>query len=359
MLLAAAMAEEKEAGKRPKRRSSRVKKVAEVKGGLVVFCPLGHRIHVQERHAGRIGKCPQCKNLFFVPKLAPGDATADAEQTVAATAASASGAYSGWIVELKLHTVNPTKLKLKPGSLLNEFETADVAGSATDLLIATVFKAEGMFGGNEKVKKPATRQALFEYLAADKPAAQAPVSRAVVVGAEEAGQLKIVQPADPNEESIFASVPVFGEGRIAVRLPGIVEPGSRLYLSFGLSEFREFSQLLEKTFGVTNYGGELDIPLVDHFTEHKCHYSDSVLLALDDLTWYKADPKLKTKLLGYKCAGCGLVVSEDSRKKEKIGGKTGSGIAKAVCPKCKKKFGNLPLYGLDAPVTPSMAEATT
>ena len=42
------------------------------------------------------------------------------------------------------------------------------------------------------------------------------------------------------------------------------------------------------------------------------------------------------------------MVSEDSRKKEKIGGKTGRGIAKAKCPKCEKKFGDISLYSLQS-----------
>jgi hypothetical protein len=42
-------------------------------------------------------------------------------------------------------------------------------------------------------------------------------------------------------------------------------------------------------------------------------------------------------------------VSEDSRKKEKIGGKSDASVAKALCPKCKSKFGDITLYGLPAP----------
>jgi hypothetical protein len=41
-----------------------------------------------------------------------------------------------------------------------------------------------------------------------------------------------------------------------------------------------------------------------------------------------------------------LVISEDGRKKEKLGGPDGKGLAKAKCPKCKNKFGSNTLYML-------------
>jgi hypothetical protein len=40
-----------------------------------------------------------------------------------------------------------------------------------------------------------------------------------------------------------------------------------------------------------------------------------------------------------------LIVSEDSRKKEKVGGKSPDSVAKSKCPKCKQKMGNHQLRG--------------
>ena len=54
---------------------------------------------------------------------------------------------------------------------------------------------------------------------------------------------------------------------------------------------------------------------------------------------YLADPALNAVIGGYRCQGCGLVVSEDGRKKEKLGGANAKGLAKAKCPKCGEKFG--------------------
>ena len=57
----------------------------------------------------------------------------------------------------------------------------------------------------------------------------------------------------------------------------------------------------------------------------------------------------KLVLIGRRCQKCGLVVSEESRRKEKIGGKSDASVAKALCPKCKAKFGNINLYGIAPP----------
>ncbi len=110
--------------------------------------------------------------------------------------------------------------------------------------------------------------------------------------------------------------------------------------------------MLEKLFGIANFGQELGIPLTDSIKTCKCHYTENDLETLENVDYYLTDPALKPIVIGHKCAGCGLVVSEDARKKEKIGGKTEASIAKANCPKCKKKFGSIPLYGVDPNAKP-------
>ena len=61
---------------------------------------------------------------------------------------------------------------------------------------------------------------------------------------------------------------------------------------------------------------------------------------------YLADPAFDTQISGYRCGACGLIVSEDGRKKEKLGGPKGKSLAKAKCPKCGDVFGENPLYSL-------------
>jgi hypothetical protein len=356
-LLAAAIEEEKQSlqirrlyGRR------KVSAQAAAPGAFLVFCPNGHKVQVFDRHRGRAGRCPSCKAVFFVPAAAVEVPTSGVEGQAGAPGVEPkyqTGAYSNWMFDLRLHTVSPTKVKLKPGAMAGDYDTADVAFSDIEMLVAMVFKRGGTFAAmQEKKKKPATREAVGDFLQTKKPMAQLPVPFQTVVTANDAGGLKIVQPAMPGEESIFVGIPVFGSGRIVVRLPAVLEGGSRVYLSFSLSEFREFARLLQQVFGIANFGQELGIPLTDTTSTYKCHYSDTELVALEYLEYYQNDPALKPIIIGRKCAGCGLVVSEDARKKEKIGGKTDVSVAKAICPKCKKKFGDKTFFGLDPNAKP-------
>lgn len=349
-LLAAAIEEEKDTVKNRKAQNRR-RTEAPAPGTFVIYCPNGHRVQVHERHRGRAGRCPSCKAVFFVPIMAtpaPGEGGEGTSEVPTGPQRFEAGAYTDWIFELRLHTVNPQKLKLKPDAMAAEYDVADVAFSAQDMLTAVVFKRAGTFAAmQEKKKKPATRLAMSDYLQSKKPVTGLPVPYQTLVTADDASQLKIVQPAIPGEESIFAGIPVFGAGRIVVRLPAVLDAGSRVYLSFTLSEFREFARLLEQVFGIVNFGQELGLPLTDSLSTYKCHYSENELETLDNAEYYLNDPLLKPVVLGRKCAGCGLTVSEDARKKEKIGGKTDASISKAICPKCKKKFGDITLYGMD------------
>jgi hypothetical protein len=197
-------------------------------------------------------------------------------------------------------------------------------------------------------KTAANRQLLLEGLAQGVPMADLAIPGRLVLSAGQLQQLKIVQPTIPGEESLFADIPVFGDGRIAVRVPAADKPGIRAYLSFTLGQFRKFSMALAEVLGLADFGSGTSIPMSDDFVEATCHYSDNVLhsIPVDRLDYYRADPEIKLVVLGRKCQKCGLVVSEDSRKKEKIGGSSDGSVAKARCPKCKQKFGTQTLYGL-------------
>jgi hypothetical protein len=366
VLLDAALAEQREAEKRGRRGRRRIQRTAvtAVAGDrFLVYCPNGHRVQVQERHRGRTGRCPNCKALFFVPLpdtnltlgqaggQTNGAATGDASGQEGGAAVAPVG-YTRWITDVRLHRVNPARLKLKPGSLEAEYETVDLGACPEHLLVAVVFTGGGPFRAmQEPKKKPATRQAMLDHLGAKKPLAELPVPKSYPLTAELLTQLKIVQPPVPGEESLFADIPVFGQGRIAVRVPAADTPSERAYLSFTLSQFRQLSLILSEVFGLSDYGKGTSIPLSDDFTESTCHYSEAVLRSLpsDRLEFYRADPAMKLMVIGRRCKKCGLVVSEDSRKKEKIGGKSDASVAKALCPKCKSKFGDITLYGLPAP----------
>lgn len=355
-LLKIAAAEEAEIAK--------VRKQASSKNTFVVFCPQGHRIRVREKFRGKTGKCPKCESAFVVPQKPKPNAKKKTDPEMAAVGAAATaaptGRYSRWLADVRLHTVVPEKLKLKADSLLNEFQAVDVGVSADELLIVTLVASAGLFGANLK-KKPAIRAAMIEHLA--KPDATVDgiaVATKRQIVRDSFGQLAVVQPAPTGTESLFGNIPVFGDGRIAVRLPRLAEDKHATYLSFNLSEFRTFASALQATCGIEGFGENTEVPLTDHYETYKCHYGETPVLDLANIGYYQKDPSFNLEIGGWKCAGCGLIVSEEARKKEKLGGLNGKGLAKAKCPKCTQKFGSNALVRLStteaAPATNASAE---
>ena len=365
-LLQVALAEEAETGVRKRRRGD----TGVGRGGFVVFCPHGHRIEVQERHRGLTGRCPRCREPFAVPANPWDDQTADGEARAAAARQSESdaaesaaaearleisaGEYTRWLTDVHHHTVNVTKLKLKAGSLLNDFQEADLAFSPNGLLKIVLVKKGGLFGNAAK-KKDAVRKAVVDHLSAGKELDDLPGAAHQFYDLDAVAQIRVVQPIASADESMFAGVPVFGDGRIAVRFPKIDDSSDPQFASFALSGFREFASILDEFCGIKNFGAECGIPLDDVFTERVCHFSDAHLRILEHVDFYRNDPGFKLKLIGRRCQGCGLVVSEESRQKEKLGGKNGKGIAKAKCPKCEKPFGEISLFAFDDAPAPAPA----
>jgi hypothetical protein len=166
------------------------------------------------------------------------------------------------------------------------------------------------------------------------------------------GQPALIQPFPLSVEPQFSGVSIFGEGRIAIRLPKelVADSGvpadSTSYLSFVLSEFREFAKRVGENGGDGQLGRDSEIPFEDQANFHKCNYSEASVTELMSIDYYKKDPSFKLQVVGHRCAGCGLVISEESRRREKLGGLNGKGLAKAKCPKCAKPFGQDSLYDL-------------
>lgn len=366
VLLDIAKQEESESEGRRKQRGKR--KPGDARTGFIIFCPWGHQIEVQEKHRGQMGKCPRCKAAFIVPQARADEKVAE-ESAVDAAVASASsepigalvaGKFTRWMKDAHIHPLDPTKLKLKPGSLESTFETQDLAFGLDGLLMLTLSKKGGLFGGADK-KKLEVREAVIAHLAAGKPLSELQVASQRLFGPDTIKQIQVVQPVIYAHESMFAGIPVFGNHRIAVRLPKPSEGNELLFASFWLSEFREFAKQMDEVFGVQGFGEDVGIPLTDKLTELKCHYTEQTFQALENADYHQADPNLKPAIVGRKCEGCGLIVSEDGRKKEKLGGADGKGIAKAKCPKCQKKFGSFAFYAVEAadPAQPSAVNAPT
>ena len=160
------------------------------------------------------------------------------------------------------------------------------------------------------------------------------------------GQFVVAQPTPNGGKSIFADIPVFGVNRIAVRVPRMSDDPQPKYLSFSLSEFRTFAQNLREVCGISGLGNNTSIPMTDEYATLKCHVSNGPVLELKNLNYYEKDPAFRREISGWRCAACGIVISEASRAETKLGGPLGKTIAKAKCPKCTKKFGSVPLYVL-------------
>lgn len=346
-LLEIAMQEEKQSGRKQRRGLAR--------GGFLVYCPNGHRIEVQDRHRGRTGRCPKCRAAYTVPLLHESEGKEQAEPEAERPRPSQQGV---WITDIRLHTVDPTKLKLKPGSLASAFETFDVWCRENDIQILRLAKP-GLFGAPDKKTLAAARETLMERIDEETPLSDLPVVDRIEIKADQVGELKVAQPAPYAHESLFAGIPVFGEGRIVVRLPVSENDKTHRYLSFAITSFRKFSQALASQFEVDAFGAESGVPLDDEVRNVACHYSEQLLKPLSDVQYYEADDDVELELIGWECEGCGLVVSEPARKKEKIGGASGRGIAKAKCPKCKQKFGNHPLYVLKVTEPEATEESTS
>ncbi|MCA9016951.1 MAG: hypothetical protein KDA77_16585, partial [Planctomycetaceae bacterium] len=71
VLMNVALEEEREEKKRRKGAGRRRRRRAgKVEGGIVVYCPNGHRIRVREEFRGAAGKCPACSVVYLVPLAA-------------------------------------------------------------------------------------------------------------------------------------------------------------------------------------------------------------------------------------------------------------------------------------------------
>ena len=333
-------------------------------GGFIIFCPYGCKIEVKDKHRGSVGKCPKCRTPFLVPVDPPQYVKKKVEKKASGENQAVEGAvgpYRIWQEDAKLHVVDPEKLKIKADSLTKDFTQRDLLLSEPHLaLVAFELKPGRPAKGAKKdefraaVKELASKGALPDKLE------QGDI---IKVPADKLALMRIIQPAQRGQ-SIFAGVPVFGTGRIAVQLPDLSDgtnPAAEKphYLSFELTDFREFSKALEDLFGIGSYGEDAGVPLTDDTFEHTCHYTDAKIHALKHLEYYKADPKIELVLAGWQCGECGLTISEDGRAKEGLGGKNGKGIAKTKCPKCEKKMGDHPLYTLPSLVQTAEIQSET
>jgi hypothetical protein len=357
-LLQVALEEEREAARRGRKRSAGFEPTRVSDGWMITCpCPARIRIKVKASHRGKTGKCPNpnCGSYFTVPADLGDDeeqAAASAEVPAAAGVgfpadpADKAGAYTHWITDVRLHVVKPAKAKRKPGGHEKDFKPADLGFSkaAGLAVISLAAKAAGLLA---KPKKPEqVREELRTELRAGKPVGELASEAKFTFEPATLAKAIVEFPPAYEHESTFAGVPVFGEGRIAVKLPPAGAPDEQHFVSMTLSQYRRFKELLEGLFEVTQFGLGCPIPSEGDVVTLVCHYSETPMTILRNPAFHLADPETPLEAVGYRCESCGLIVSEESRKKEKIGGLDGKKLASAKCPKCKGKFGKSPLYAL-------------
>ena len=328
------------------------------KSGWVVRCPAGHAVRVKARHAGKVGRCPTpgCGLRFFVPdQIAddpddPGESDAgDAgAKRPAAPDPLAAGAYTVWIADVRLHEADPAKTKHKPGVLEKAFVPADLAVSPDAVLVVGLVGKKGGPFGLGKGKPEEVRESVRAKLEERGRTADLPGEHLLFSDAN-VGEFLLEQPNPYAHESLFGGEPVFGPGRVALRLPtlGGTDGGKRPFLSLTLTQFRRLARAFADRGWVEDLGAGI-VPTEDEKETVTGHFGEQEFAVLKDPALAEADPEIDTEIAGYRCGSCGIAVSEASRRKEKIGGAAGKSLEKAKCPKCGETFGRNPLVRLKA-----------
>ncbi|MBL8817734.1 MAG: hypothetical protein JNL58_17040 [Planctomyces sp.] len=337
-----AMQEQKEFRRR------RVEKLAEARRKRIMIpCPsCGSWIRVQEEQAGRVVRCPQCKGAVAIPEIRK-----KAEKKSEKATSDAPVADLPWIDDARLHLLNPTALILKPGSLADQHMLVDIAITPSGLAVVNLNKdgvKKKSFLGKSSGPTPAElqerRKQVKNLIAKSADTSVVPQVEVRPITTDLISQLRIVQPVAKVHESMFAGVPVFGDGRIAIYLPIDGGNGQQVFCSLTLSQIRTLAEKLKSQFQLSLPLEENGIPETEKSDTLLCFYTQSKIDSIRNLSYYQQDPAFTLELSGHRCAACGITVSEEGRLKNKLGGANGKGIAKAKCPKCAGKFGSLPLY---------------
>lgn len=335
-LLSIAMQEEREVRKR------RGEKIAERQRKMMLMpCVCGAWIRVSEDQAGKVVRCRQCKNPVSVPHIRRKAEKKEDKPVVAKLAVK-------WIENVRFFRIAPTSIVLKPGSVADKFVDADLA--VTDSQIAVIAftgadkKKRGLLGKAPKVDRAEQRKQIREQIVAVSDFSKLTDVEVHLISAEQVPEIRLVQPILKAHESMFAGVPVFGDGRIAIFLPIASDGGLQAYCSQSLTTLRALQEVLKTNFKLELPATENGVPDSDKSDNLICFINQSRVESVRGLIYYQQDPAYELELSGYRCKSCTAVISEEGRKKNKLGGANGKGIAKAKCPKCSGKMGEELLY---------------
>jgi hypothetical protein len=267
-----------------------------------------------------------------------------------------------WISDVWFHAIAPGSVTLKPGSAASLHTEADIALSPLGIHVVTFSDGDKKkksllsFGAARPADRSAQRKQVRDHVASTGEFHNLPNCDVRLIAPSNVPDLKLVQPILKVQESMFAGVPIFGEGRIAVFLPLDSDTQSQTFCSFPLSIWRNFIAKIKELFDFTLPATENGVPDAEKNETLSCFVNQAKIESVKALIYYQQDPAFELELTGFRCKSCGTAVSEEGRKKNKLGGANGKGIAKAKCPKCSGKMGEEPLYRIrkapDRPAEP-------
>jgi DNA-directed RNA polymerase subunit M/transcription elongation factor TFIIS len=334
-LLDIALTQEKEASFRKRERLAALNQKR-----IMVPCPsCGVWLKVREDQSGRSVRCRQCKTAIPIPEIR--------KKEPKAKKVDRPGVVIDWIDDVHMHLVVPTEIALKPGSLKDTIDHADLAFNDEGLHFIRMGDAapkKSLF--SRKVVNDFTlqRSENRERIQETGNFTKLPHGETHTIPVENLTAIRLVQPIKKAHESMFAGVSVFGEGRIAVYLPLRLTDDKQAFCSMPISVWRQFAYHLKNRFDIELPTTENGVPAKDVHSSPACHYSQAKLESLRNVEYYENDDAYELELTGYRCTACGISVSEAARAKNKLGGAAGKSIAKAKCPACSAKFGREPLY---------------
>lgn len=394
-LFSIAIKEQEETGQRRGQAKSGRKKASGPRTQIIIPCPSCNTlVRASDEQAGRNVRCPNCKKAVPIPPLAKPAVKGRKKATKKVAQAETPKIDVTWINDAWLHVFAPTSLVLKPGSMIDPHSKVDVALTDTGLFVLSFGKDAGK--GSKAAAADASEGGMLAFVRdkllsllgrGSSDAAKAaedlrdqwkrvreefestgefkslPNAEVRSIAKEELQELRLVQPVAKAHESMFAGVPVFGDGRIAVYLPLQNEEGQQSFLTLPLNLFRTFSDKLKSQFAIELPASENGIPETDSSEALSCFLDQSKFEAVRNLIYYQQDSAYELELVGHRCTACGITISEEARKKKKLGGANGKALAKTKCPKCSAKMGADPLYKLiskpdaDNSATPSSEAA--
>ncbi len=332
--LALSEAKETQQRKRRKLEQSRRRRI------LVPCSTCGAWIRVHQDQAGRTVRCQKCKTPFVVPQIKKkekpqGDKT------------KAAGFTVDWLEDVSMHVVNPTDIVLKPGSLEKDTQPADITFHDGQMHVIKFAPPEkkGLFGkANDQTSVSGQRKQIREAIGRAGNIDSIPVGECFLVAAAQASNLKLVQPVAEAHASMFAGVPVFGTGKIAVYLPIAQADNQQIFLSLTLTQCRQLAAELKQHFQIDLQLAENGVPATEQKDMLKCKLLEVPVEAIRNIEYYENDSAFELEMTGYRCGTCQAVISEEGRLRKKLGGAAGKGIAKAKCPSCAAKMGNHKTY---------------